>query len=82
MDVTVQLAVQVEVALILERRATSGALEAISVQVLVLDAHKHTTWVVVLGLSWWRGDVRIWVGFWSCGWVVCHENNHKFNTVF
>ena len=43
MDVAVQLAVQVEVALILERRATGGAFEAISVQVLVLDAHKHTT---------------------------------------
>lgn len=43
MDVAVQLAVQVVVALVLQRRAASRALEALHVQVLVLDAHEHAT---------------------------------------
>lgn len=40
-DVAVQLAVQVVVALVLEGRAASGALETLHVQVLVLDADEH-----------------------------------------
>lgn len=40
-DVAVQLAVEVVVALVLERRAARRALEALHVQVLVLDAHEH-----------------------------------------
>lgn len=43
MDVAIQLVVQIEVALVLQRRSASGALEAVHMQVLVLDAHKHTT---------------------------------------
>lgn len=42
MDVAVKLPVQVVVALVLERRAASRALETFHVQVLVLDAHEHT----------------------------------------
>lgn len=42
MDVAVQLAVQVVVALVLQRRAARRTLEALHVQVLVLDAHEHT----------------------------------------
>jgi hypothetical protein len=43
MDVTVQFVVYVVVANILERCSTCGTLEAFHMQVLVLDAHKHTT---------------------------------------
>lgn len=42
MDVAVQLVVEVVVALVLQRGAAGGALEALHVQVLVLDAHEHT----------------------------------------
>jgi len=42
MDVTVQFVVYVVVANILERCSTCGTLEAFHMQVLVLDAHKHT----------------------------------------
>lgn len=42
MDVAVQLVVEVVVALVLQRGAASGTLEAFHVQVLVLDAHEHT----------------------------------------
>lgn len=42
-DVAVELVVQIEVALVLQRRAARGALEAVHVQVLVLDAHEHAT---------------------------------------
>lgn len=41
-DVAVELVVEVVVALVLQRGAAGGALEALHVQVLVLDAHKHT----------------------------------------
>lgn len=62
MDVTVQLVVQVEVSLVLERRSTGGALEAIGVEVLVLDAHEHATVVGVWVLLFWGvvvgGDCR------------------------
>lgn len=67
-DVAVQLVVQVEVSLVLERRSTGGALEAISVEVLVLDAHEHaynetitrganvlTSWKTI-GVRWWFVD--------------------------
>lgn len=40
MDVAVELVVEVVVALVLQRGAAGGALEALHVQVLVLDAHK------------------------------------------
>lgn len=40
-DVAVQLAVDVVVALVLERRAARRALEALHVHVLVFDAHEH-----------------------------------------
>lgn len=43
MDVAVQLAVQVVVALVLQRRAAGRALEAFHVQILVLDSHEHAT---------------------------------------
>jgi hypothetical protein len=43
MDVTVQFVVYVVVANILERSSTCGTLKAFHMQVLVLDAHKHTT---------------------------------------
>jgi hypothetical protein len=43
MDVTVQFVVYVVVANILERCSTCGTLEAFHMQVLVLNAHKHTT---------------------------------------
>lgn len=46
-DVAVQLVVQIEVALVLQRGAACGALEAVHVQVLVLDAHEHTADVVM-----------------------------------
>lgn len=42
MDVAVQLVVEVVVALVLQRGAAGSALEALHVQVLVLDAHEHT----------------------------------------
>lgn len=42
MDVAVELVVQIEVALVLQRGAARGALKAVHVQVLVLDAHEHT----------------------------------------
>lgn len=41
-NIAIELVVQIEVALILQRRAARGALEAVHVQVLVLDAHEHT----------------------------------------
>lgn len=41
-DVAVQLVVQIEVALVLQRCATGGTLEAVDVQVLVLDADEDT----------------------------------------
>lgn len=41
MDVAVELAVQVVVALVLQRRAASRALEAFHVQIFVLDSHEH-----------------------------------------
>lgn len=41
MDVAVQLAVQVVVALVLQRGAARRALEALHVQILILDAHEH-----------------------------------------
>lgn len=41
-DVAVQLVVQIKVALVFQRGAARGALEAVHVQVLVLDAHEHT----------------------------------------
>lgn len=41
MDVAVQLVVQIEIALVLQGGAAGGTLEAVGVQVLVLDAHKH-----------------------------------------
>lgn len=40
MDVAVELVVEVVVALVLQRGAAGGALEALHVQVLVLNAHK------------------------------------------
>lgn len=43
MDVTVQLVVEIVVTLVFQAGATSGALEALNVQVLVLDANEHTT---------------------------------------
>jgi len=43
MDVTVQLVVEVVVTLVLQRGAAGGTLEALHVQVLVLDAHEHAT---------------------------------------
>lgn len=67
-DVAVQLVVQVEVSLVLERRSTGGALEAIGVQVLVLDAHEHAdnetitrganvlTSRKTIGSRWWFVD--------------------------
>lgn len=42
-NVAVELVVKVVVALVLQGCATSGALEALDVQILVLDAHKDTT---------------------------------------
>lgn len=42
-DVAVELVVEVVVALVLQGCATSGALEALHVQVLILDAHKDAT---------------------------------------
>lgn len=41
--VTVELVVDVVVAYVLQWGSTGGALETLNVQVLVLDAHKHTT---------------------------------------
>lgn len=41
MDVAVQLVVQTEIALVLQGGAAGGTLEAVGVQVLVLDAHEH-----------------------------------------
>lgn len=43
MDVAVQFAIQVVVALVLQRRATGRALEAFHVQILVLNSHEHAT---------------------------------------
>lgn len=42
-DIAIQLIVYVEVALILQGGAASGAPEAFHMQVLVLDAHEHAT---------------------------------------
>jgi len=42
-DVAVELVVEVVVALVLQRGAAGGTLEALHVQVLVLDAHEHAT---------------------------------------
>lgn len=43
MDVAVELVVEVVVALVLQRGATRGTLEALHVQVLILDAHENAT---------------------------------------
>lgn len=43
MDVAVQLVVEVVVALVLQRGAAGGALEALHVEVLVLDADENAT---------------------------------------
>lgn len=57
-DVAVQLAVEVVVALVLERRAARRALEALHVQVLVLDAHEHAAATnnllcfTIIGAAW------------------------------
>lgn len=45
MDVAVQLPVQVVVALVLQRSAASGTLEALHVEVLVLYADEYTATV-------------------------------------
>jgi len=42
-DVAVELVVEVVVALVLQRGATRGTLEALHVQVLILDAHENAT---------------------------------------
>lgn len=47
MDVAIELVVEVVVALVLQGGATGGALEALHVQVLVLDAHKDTAGKVI-----------------------------------
>lgn len=41
-DVAVQLAIQVVIALVLQGAATRRTLETLHVQVLVLDAHEHS----------------------------------------
>ena len=43
MDVAVELVVEVVVALVLQRGATRGTLEALHVQVLILDAHENAS---------------------------------------
>lgn len=43
MDIAIQLIVDVEVALVLQRGAASGAPETVNMQVLVLDPDKDTT---------------------------------------
>lgn len=42
-DIAIQLIVDIEVALVLQRRAASGAPETVNMQVLVLDTHEDTT---------------------------------------
>jgi hypothetical protein len=42
-DIAVQLVVQVEVALVLQRGAACGALETLNMEILILNSHKHTT---------------------------------------
>lgn len=59
MDVAVQLAVQVVVPLVLERRAARRALEALNVQVLVLDAHEHAATRNKLCFSLERTQMRL-----------------------
>jgi hypothetical protein len=43
MDVAIQFVIYVVVADILERRSTRRTFEALYMQVLVLDTHKHAT---------------------------------------
>lgn len=58
MNVTIQLIVYVEVALILQRRAACGALETLNMEILILNSHKHTTNEFIRVFSVRYGPVR------------------------
>lgn len=48
MDITIQLIVYIEIALVLQGRAASGAPETVNMQVLVLDPNEDTAVSCVL----------------------------------
>lgn len=77
-NVTIQLIVDIEVALVLQGGAAGGTTEAVNMQVLVLDPDKDTTEQAMVSyyhvIQVWDHLSRIldgvtkWVGFSLCGW--------------